>query len=116
MNPLGKKFVDFLYTDYGVTGPDSYDRLTEAELNSWRAEYSVSYPDILDDATYIDETLLGRRLEAVFRATDDRLKLAALAALGKAFADVIARRADEAGREWVEEAQADGLYAEWREC
>ena len=73
------------------------------------------YPDVLDDVTYIASDLLARRLELVFGAKDERAKLAAYAALGKAVADVVARKADEAGEEWVDEGWSDGLFKEYQE-
>lgn len=119
MDKVFKKFADFLYTEYSVAGVDAYDALTEAELNGWRAEYCRECADVLDDVTYIDTVMLARRLEAVFNVASGGVneasdKLRAYAALGKAVADVVARKADEAGRDWVEEARADGLYAEFR--
>jgi hypothetical protein len=120
MDKLAKKFCGFLYSEYSVTGANSYDRLTEAERNGWRAEYCREYPDVLDDVNYIASDLLARRLEAVFSVNDGgvnaaREKLAAYAALGKAVADVVARKADEAGEEWVDEGWSDGLFKEFQE-
>ena len=54
-------------------------------------------------------------MELVFGAKDERERLSAYAALGKAVADVVARKADEAGEEWVDEGWADGLFKEFRE-
>jgi hypothetical protein len=115
MNKFIRKFCGFLYTEYSVTGANTYNRLTEAERDGWRAEYCREYPDVLDDVNYIASDLLARRLELVFTAKDERAKLAAYAALGKAVADVVARKADEAGEEWVDEGWSDGLFKEFQE-
>jgi hypothetical protein len=115
MDKLAKKFCGFLYTEFGVTGANTYNRLTEAERDGWRAEYCREYPDVLDDVNYIASDLLARRLELVFGAKDERERLSAYAALGKAVADVVARKADEAGEEWVDEGWSDGLFKEFQE-
>jgi len=119
MDKLAKQFCGFLYSEYSVTGANSYNRLTEAERDGWRAEYCREYPDVLDDVNYIASDLLARRLVAVFAADTGvnaaREKLSAYAALGKAVADVVARKADEAGEEWVDEGWADGLFKEFQE-
>ena len=120
MDKLAKKFCGFLYTEYSVTGANTYNRLTEAERDGWRAEYCREYPDVLDDVTYIDTVMLARRLEAVFNADTGGVnaasdKLRAYAALGKAVADVVARKADEAGADWVDEGWSDGLFKEYQE-
>lgn len=115
MDALTKQFASFLASECGVTGPSSYGDLSEKHLNIWRAEYCREYPDVLDDVNYVEHQQLAARLAAVFSATDDRLKLAALAALGKLVADVIAAKADEAGNDWVGEAWYEGYFAELRQ-
>jgi hypothetical protein len=119
MNSVIKQAACFLYSELSVKGPTTFGNLTETNLNVWRAEYCRTTDNLIDDLTYVedDKDLLAARLAAVFDADNGgpsaaRMKLAALASLGKLFADLIARKADEAGDHYVGEAYVDGYFAE----
>jgi hypothetical protein len=109
-------FAQFLYRECGVEGYESWDALGEQDRNVWRAEYCRHSPDLLDDLSYIESQQLSAHLAAVFVAKDGgvnsaRNQLTAHAALGKLIAEVIVKKADEAGDYYVHEACVAGYFS-----
>lgn len=117
MDNLTEKFADFIYRECGVEGYESWDSLGELDRNIWRAEYCRETSDLLDDLSYIETQQLAARLAAVFVAQDGgpnsaRNRATAHAELGRLAADLIAKKADEAGDYYVNAAEDAGFFAD----